>query len=314
MADVKANKQALITTSSFCRLAWRYALEKANTSEMTNLPWPFGKFFVCIAGPFAKPYPQTGSISLALPMSALLFSIALLGMALGLGQMKSPFGIWINAENRMSLARMQVTLWTIVVLGAYTAMTLLNAGMLAEMARALSAAGDTAAVAKLVTFPQIPSYILAALGIAVASPMIASLIKSGTGPGPSIDLQDGAQKADKSGIGRFADAAGDDTLERRPSPLHASLVDFFVGEHDNDKNLIDVSRLQNVVITVILVGGYATMLFGFVRDIAPADIINALALKTPLFSSLPDASGTFVTLLVASHATYLIAKKASSNT
>jgi hypothetical protein len=313
-ADKSAKREALITTSSFCRLAWRHALNKANTGEMTNLPGFFGTFFVKIAGWFASPYPQTGSVSLALPTSAMLLSITLLVISLGLGKKERAFGIWINAENRMSLARMQVTLWTVVVLGAYAAMTLFNAGMLSEMARALSAAGDEQALAKLVMFPTIPGYILAALGIAVASPMVASLIKSGTNSQTNVDLQARAQKADKSGIGRFVDPTGDETLEVRPSGQHASLVDFFVGEHQSDKDLIDVSRLQNVVITVILVGGYATMLFGFVRDIAPADIINALAAKTPLFSSLPDATGTFATLLVASHATYLIAKKASANT
>jgi hypothetical protein len=75
-----------------------------------------------------------------------------------------------------------------------------------------------------------------------------------------------------------------------------------------------VSRLQNVVITVILVTGYAALLFGYVRDVAPDVIVGALRDSASLFASLPDPGGIFTTLLAASHATYLIAEKATTNT
>jgi hypothetical protein len=68
--------------------------------------------------------------------------------------------------------------------------------------------------------------------------------KSGADKGPTVDLQDETQKKDKSGIGRFVDPTGDGTLEQRPTPMHASLVDFFVGEHENDKHLIEARASQ----------------------------------------------------------------------
>jgi hypothetical protein len=295
------------------------------SAKMTNLPGPFGQVFVFLSGWFAKASPTTGSLSLALPTTLLLLAIALLVVALGLGEQGRVFGVWISPQNRMSLARMQVSLWTIVVLGAYAAMTLFNIGMLSEPLRVenMLAVGATdpsirdaatSAVARLVIFPSIPPMILSALGIAVASPMLSALITSGADKGTSVDLQDETQKKDKSGIGRFVDPTGDGTLEQRPTPMHASLVDFFVGEHENDKHLIDVSRLQNAVITVILVSGYAALLFGFVRDIAPDAIVGALRDKTSVFPALPDPGGIFTTLLAASHAIYLIAKKATTST
>jgi hypothetical protein len=320
-----ANNPPLMSRSAFCRLAWRQAAEEANSAKMTNLPGPFGNVFVFISGWFAKASPTTGSLSLALPMTLLLLGIALLVVALGLGQKGRVFGVWISPENRMSLARMQVSLWTIVVLGAYAAMALFNIGMLSEPLRIESmlagAATDPSirktaeeAVAKLVTFPSIPAMILAALGIAAASSMLSALIKSGTGKGPSVDVQDDAQKKGKSGIGRFIDPTSGGTLERRPTAQYASLADFFMGELESDRHLIDVSRLQNVVITVILVAGYATLLFGFVRDIAPDTIVGALRDNASVFPGLPNPGGIFTTLLAASHATYLIAKRATTDT
>jgi hypothetical protein len=65
---------------------------------------------------------------------------------------------------------------------------------------------------------------------------------------------------------------------------------------------------------VILVSGYAALLFGFVRDIAPDAIVGALRDKTSVFPALPDPGGIFTTLLAASHAIYLIAKKATTST
>jgi hypothetical protein len=290
---------------------------------MANLPWPFDGWFVGLVGWFAKVTPNTGSISLSLPMIVMVVSIAALMIALGLGKKGRAFGVWINQENRMSLARMQVSLWTIVVLGAYAAMSQFNIGMLSEPFRALSilaaAAGSGSpsekAVSEFVTFPSIPTMILAALGISVASTMASALIK--TGAGPSVGLKASAQGPEQGGIGRFVDPSGDGSLEVRPTAEHASLADFFIGEHVNDKDLIDVSRLQNVVITVILVGGYASLLFGYVRDIAPDVIVSALytggdLFPRPVFPSLPDPGGVFTTLLAASHATYLISKGATA--
>ena len=299
----------LLRTSSFCRLAWRAVAQKANTSEMTNLPSPFGSFFVAVSGWSAKVTGPTASISITLPMIGLMLAIALLGGALGYGTKGRVFGIWTSPQNRMSLARMQVSLWTIVVLGGYTALALFNIGQLGELIRDFNVQNPDGSAAPQ-AFPTIPIMILAALGISVASPMISSLIKGNSGA-TSVDLQDTAQARDKSGIGRFIDPKADGNLEVRSSPAQASLVDFFTGETEKDKDMIDVARLQNVVVTVMLVCGYATMLFDFARDIPPDVVVRALEAKSAVFPSLPDPGGTFTTLLTASHATYLVAKQAS---
>jgi hypothetical protein len=307
------DSRALLRTSSFCRLAWRAAAEKANSGEMTTLPWPFGGFLLAVSGWAAKPSGPTASISITLPLIGFWLSIALLGAALGWGTRGSIFGIWISAQNRISLARMQVSLWTIVVLGGYSAMALLNIGALADLIREFYIKPPNGTEVLPQAFPDMPAMILAALGISVASPMISSLIKNYSN-GPSVDLQDASRSTDASGIGRFVDRSGDGNLEARSIPAQASLVDLFTGETEKDKNQVDVARLQNVVITFILVSSYATLLFGLAREIAPDTIVTALDMKTALFPSLPDPGGTFTTLLAASHATYLVSKRAALQT
>jgi len=303
---------SVLRSSSFCRLAWRVAAEKANTREMTTLPRPFGSIFLTIAGWAAKPSGLTASISITLPLVGFLASIALLGIALGYGAKGNIFGVWISPQNRISLARMQVSLWTIVILGGYAALALFNIGALGEAIRDFYISRPGGADIPQ-AFPDMPAMILAALGIAVGSPMLSAVIKNFSA-GAAIDLQARSQVADASGIGRFADAATGGNLEVRPTSAQASLFDLFTGETQADKDQVDVSRLQNVVLTLILVCSYATLLFGFAREISPDMIVRALDTSVAVFPSLPDPGGTFATLLAASHATYLVAKGAALRT
>jgi hypothetical protein len=251
---VVGNDAPPLRTSSFCRQAWRITAELSAGGEMSNLPSALRKLLAAVFGWSARPVGASASISIAVPMVSLMLSIALLGCALGYGMTRNVFGIWISPQNRISLARMQVSLWTIGVLGAFAALALFNIGELGEATRNFYLF-DSASAEVPKTFPSIPAMVLATLGIATVSPIISALIK-GTNA-PSIDLRDDAQALDKSGIGRFIDSKASTNLEVRASATEASLVDLFTGETEADKDQIDISRLQNVVITFILVCGYA---------------------------------------------------------
>jgi hypothetical protein len=228
-----------------------------------------------------KHLPDTGSV--IVPLLAMTLGIAGLAIALGLGTKGRITGIWIDERNRVSLARAQVTLWTIVALGGFATIALYNVGL-----------------AVPVPFPQIPLSITAALGIAFASPMLSALIldkqtfadpKSPlrliTSIGPmsskATDLRDREVQAD------------DFKVETRALPSEASLVDLFVGEHVADSGQIDISRLQNVVLTITLVLGYFAMLLRQLGGIPPESGL----------SSLPDPGASFTSVLLVSHVTYL---------
>ncbi|MGA7810343.1 hypothetical protein [Bradyrhizobium sp.] len=300
-------------TSAFCQYAWSLALTAANSGNLAGV----GTVLSAVLGWPVGISQRTGTLSLAFPMAGLIASIALLGIALGLGTQGNIFGVWISPQKRISLARMQVSLWTVVVLGAYATVALFNSGMLAELIQAAQQNGNRQSLLEtLVTFPTMPAAILTALGIAVVSPMVSALIKGDVGSTASdiaIGLADDSQIKDNSGVGRFIDQVKGDgsNLEVRDAPEKASLADLFLGETNDSKNLVDVSRLQNVLITLILVCGYGTLLFDMVRDIAPETLVGALNSSKSLFPTLPSPGAVFTTLLAASHGTYLVSKAAA---
>ncbi len=186
--------------------------------------------------------PAAGSTSILLPFLLLVGGIAGLAIALGLGTKQRVAGIWIDTRNRVSLARAQVTLWTAVALAGYAAFALFNIGF-------AGIAAATGNIATFAAFPSIPGSIAAALGIAAVSPMISALI---------LPTKDAAGKnVDISVRGAPFFGAGSEGLDKRASPLAASITDIFMGEEKADAHTVDVSRLQNVVITIMLVLGFS---------------------------------------------------------
>ena len=304
-----ASGDSLLHTSAFCQYAWSMALTAANAGHLAGA----GRIVSAVLGWPVGISQRTGALSLAFPMAGLMAAIAILGIALGLGTTGNVFGVWISPQNRVSLARAQVSLWTLVVFGAYAAIALFNSGMLAELIQAAQQNGNQPSLLEtLVTFPTMPAAILTALGIAVASPMLSALIKGDVGS-IATDLADDDHAKDNSGVGRFMDQVKGDgsNLEVRDGPAKASLADVFLGETKDSKNRVDVSRLQNVLITLILVCGYGTLLLDMARDIAPETIVGALNGSKSLFPSLPSPGAVFTSLLAASHGTYLVSKAAT---
>lgn len=82
---------------------------------------------------------------------------------------------------------------------------------------------------------------------------------------------------------------------------------MFMGEEKVNADTVDVSRLQNVVITIVLVLGYFAALLKVTSTPAITMLASLEITNTPL-GPLPDLGETFASLLFVSHATYLIAK------
>lgn len=235
----------------------------------------------------------SGTRSVLVQLLSTTLGVAALAIAVGLGTKGRVTGIWIDERNRVSLARAQVTLWTVVALGGFATIALYNVGLGGPVA-----------------FPQIPAAIAGALGIAFASPMLSAVILSSKAlAAPDMTaMQPAASGAGANSsliTGRSADAPAD-LLETRAIPSEASVADVFVGEHVSDAGNVDLSRLQNVVLTVTLVLGYFAMLVGQLGSI-PAD-----TLLTGI-SALPDPGGAFTAVLLVSHATYLGTKAYSGS-
>jgi hypothetical protein len=278
-----------------CNTIWRAAV--ALDQEET---WKASFFGIAqqVAAYIAGVNPVIGSTSIVLPFLLLLAGISGLTIALGLGTKQRVAGVWIDTRNRVSLARAQVTLWTAVALAGYAALALFNIGF-----AGIISSGE---IAKFAAFPTMPASVAAALGIATVSPMISALIlptKDLAGKPTEFAIRGGDTDLRRRGTPFFG--AESEGLDKRESPSLASLADIFMGEEKANSDTVDVSRLQNVVITVTLVLGFFSILVEMMNGISASTLLGA---KTAIFTSLPEMGATFTSLLFVSHATYLIAK------
>lgn len=97
----------------------------------------------------------------------------------------------------------------------------------------------------------------------------------------------------------------------RNTPEKARWTDLFTGEAAANRNTVDVSRLQHMVITVLLLSSYLVMLVEYSRSIDALAVIVALLTGEPVFAEMPPVDQTFVGLLVVSHGSYLVYKTRS---
>jgi hypothetical protein len=277
-----------------CSIAWRAAVQadEDQTWKKNFFPWMYA-----ISGYLTGVSSDPGSTSILVPFLVALVGVTSLIIALGLGTVGRVAGVWIDTRNRVSLARAQVTLWTVVALGGYLVLSLFNVGFAGFLQ---SAQG----LATYHSFPSIPASIAAVLGIATGSTMLSSLILSTKDDkGPDLTIEGAAQRLTNRGAPFFGNQSSG--LDMRSSPALASMADIFMGEENADADTVDVSRLQNVMITITLVFGYLALLVQMMSNIKMTTLLST---HDAVFSQLPDPGASFAWLLAVSHATYLVGK------
>jgi NhaP-type Na+/H+ and K+/H+ antiporter len=79
-----------------------------------------------------------------------------------------------------------------------------------------------------------------------------------------------------------------------------------MGEENANNDTVDVARLQNVLISVMLVSSYLLFLIELMSGIRMEASLGAS--NAALFKELPNLGVTFTSLLGVSHATYLVSK------
>jgi hypothetical protein len=172
----------------------------------------------------------------------------------------SYLGILTDSRGRYSLNRLQLLMWTAVL---FSPITGLFVGRLIG-----HATGGPLGFS-------IPDSVLGLLGISVGSAVTAR-----------------AAKAGKSRRRPTKIAASDP----RDPPRLGQIV--LVEEGKLADKLVDVTKFQNLWITLILVAAYVAVAVTQIRQAASVSELT----------SLPDIAGTFVTLLAISHAGYLAGK------
>lgn len=198
-------------------------------------------------------------------------------------------GLIIDNRNRVSLSKFQAWAWSMVVLSA------LLTGAIFRLRLGFA---DPIAIT-------LPPDLLAAMGISaasmVAAPALLSL-KSNDDPAPDALAQTTAKLGESPDT---ADPAG--KVFARSDPKYARWLDMFRGEEVGNAASPDLSKVQQFLVTVIVLLIYAGSIWN-----ALSGVENLRPEKTgpAFFATLPLLSQTMVGLIAISHAGYLAYKAA----
>lgn len=261
-----------------------------------------------VAGMWSIPPGRAGTWLLVL--AALTASFACLGMAT-LGR---PAAVLIDDRNMYSLSRLQVALWSLLILSAY-----LTAAM-SNVMGAAPAAAESAADPLVIA---IPTAIWVLLGINVTawigSPMILGTKKQqeparpveaartiqtlNAAAGASLPIP-AASPARAGGITPVEPATtpeplpvftNDGKILTKRSPLDAGVADFFRGEETGNGTKLDLGKIQLFYFTLIVAVVYGVGLFLRFGQDGP-------------IRAFPDLDSSIVALLGISNAGYLTSK------
>ena len=220
-------------TGENCALVWRAAVGEVESRDWRQILF---KYLLSLSNYVTGAGADAGTISVVVPYFAALAGVAALIVALGIGTQSRVAGVWIDTRNRVSLARAQVTIWTVVVLGAHFVLAMFNIGF----AGVLEALGDFVS-GKYAAFPSFPSPIAAALGIAGGSTILSGLILPTKDKGPVLDIRGAVDDLRRRGAPFLGNQSSG--LDKRVSPAQASIADIFMGEENANADTVDVARL-----------------------------------------------------------------------
>jgi hypothetical protein len=279
-----------------CSTQWKMATTR--TLNNNWLPW-IENFRYYIDG---------SMYCLSWPLIAFMVSIAAILAGAGIVARNSVFAVFVDPQSgRISLSRSQAVCWTILLLGGYATLAMYNIGMAAETRMFFqqfplmndSVQGVTTNINELVLFPKMDIELWTLLGVTVGSPFISTLLTN-------------QKRADAQAVDTAAAATA-------PTPAAAGAVsgsgvlqfkDLFLGTDAKSQGIIDLTRLQNLVITGMLLIAYFQLLFKAVNAIGPLPIILATGSMTTVFPAMPSIDASFLALLALSHGVYLYSKKA----
>jgi hypothetical protein len=211
------------------------------------------------------------------------FGAAVLGMiflliTFGLAVNNLATGVLLTGRNTYSLSRLQMVLWTVLILSA----------LMATAACRAWAGLEPLAIS-------IPTDLLEAMGIsyvsAAAAPALLSL--------KTQAATDGQVAAAANRLRESVTHTGQ--VVGRPPGAPPVIADLVKGDELANAGIIDLSKVQQLIITLMLVVTYGGTLVSV--------FMSSSFLKTPV--TLPDFGKSFVELMLVSHGGYLAYKATS---
>jgi hypothetical protein len=222
-------------------------------------------------------------------------------MSVGVGVTGQRAGVLWTSRNTYSLSRLQLTLWSWIILSAFMATVICRMNYLFMPAQTGGFAGALNVV--------IHSELLQVMGISIASaaltPVILSWKSQSSVPSaetpPLVSTAQLNAAADR--IGAPIQAVG--SVVVRDADYPPLFLDFFQGDEVGKAGLVDMGKVQQAIVSLVLIIGYLCILINM--------FITGDAGATPKVvgtTELPTLPQSVVNLLVISHAGYLAFKAA----
>jgi hypothetical protein len=225
-----------------------------------------------------------------------LTAVAAVVLGFGYAVTGRPFGIAMSSWNDYSLSKLQMALWTIIVLAGL--MTAAKLNLLGYFGTVLETAKDGGTAPGQPLGINIPGELLAAMGIAAfstaAAPAILSLKASQTpAQGEVLAAHQRLLASTGQPIGTLQSAG---KAAGYASADSASWLDLITGDEVANAGIVDLSKVQQLLVTLLLIGTYGFML------------VHIFATATVGIASLPPLDEHLVELMGVSHASYLAYK------
>ena len=203
--------------------------------------------------------------------------IILFMAALGILINKKVFGILIDSRCKMSLSRLQLVLWTILIVSCIFALSIYYQSM------------DIT----------IDERIWALLGVSIGSTAGAIMIKG---------VKQVNQPSDKLVASLSSETSNEGLLHVTNSVNKAKFSDMFKGDEISDYNYIDISKVQMFFFTVAAWFGYVGVIWSHTFKVVKEITNAANETITQTVYVFPELSTGIITLIGISHVGYLTVK------
>ncbi|MNX66924.1 peptidoglycan-binding domain-containing protein [Pseudomonas sp. MAG733B] len=191
-------------------------------------------------------------------------------------------GVLVDERNRYSLSRLQISLWTVLVLATV---------YVAYLANIVRGPADDALDIDL------DYNLIALMGFSLASFVAApmALSRKAEKPGGEQDLAtNGQQLLDAQNLSTLPSATGQVLVKNNPKD--ARLADLIRGEDVANAMVVDLPRLQMLLITAVIVFVYGVT------------VGHSFGTSTWLLDHLPKLNQTLLLLALISHSGYVVGK------
>ena len=196
-------------------------------------------------------------------------------------------GVLVDPKKmRMSLARLQTILWTVLVVASFITALMIN---LAKKNALNSSAIDALDIA-------IPGELLVAMGISVGT-LVGTKVVLNQKETEHGTMTSASPPDEVTATGIVVSAVPRGAVYRADRPQWR---DLFQGDTAESKDTVDLGKVQMFYVTVALLIGYGLVVADLFASVPPMGI-----------TSLPALNEGFIALLAISHAGYLTAKATS---